>query len=74
MLFAIIVAYYWLFVKNMVYEGWHLGAKSQGIKLHYGDLKPYLWYRLGVEKVFLFIGAPDVPSGTSFIVDQKARP
>lgn len=34
----------------------YLGAKSQGIKLHYGDLRLYLKNRLNVEKVFLFIG------------------
>ena len=34
----------------------YLGAKSQNINLHYGDLRLYLRNRLGVEKVFLFIG------------------
>ncbi len=34
----------------------YLGAKSQNIKLHYGDLRLYLRNRLSVEKVFLFIG------------------
>lgn len=34
----------------------YLGAKAQKIKLHYGDLRLYLKNRLGVEKVFLFIG------------------
>lgn len=34
----------------------YLGAKSQGIKLHYGDLRLYLKNRLKVDKVFLFIG------------------
>lgn len=30
----------------------YLGAKSQGIKIHYGDLRLYLRNRLGVDKVF----------------------
>ena len=34
----------------------YLGAKSQGINLHYGDLRLYLRNRLGVERAFLFIG------------------
>ena len=34
----------------------YLGAKSQSINLHYGDLRLYLRNRLGVDKVFLFIG------------------
>lgn len=34
----------------------YLGAKSQHIKLHYGDLRLYLKNKLGVEKTFLFIG------------------
>ena len=34
----------------------YLGAKSQGINLHYGDLRLYLRNRLDVDKVFLFIG------------------
>lgn len=34
----------------------YLGAKSQGIKLHYGDLRLYLRNRLNVDKTFLFIG------------------
>ncbi len=34
----------------------YLGAKSQGIKLHYGDLRLYLRNRLQADKVFLFIG------------------
>lgn len=34
----------------------YLGAKSQGIKLHYGDLRLYLKNRLRADKVFLFIG------------------
>ena len=34
----------------------YLGAKSQNIKLHYGDLRLYLRNRFGVDKVFLFIG------------------
>lgn len=34
----------------------YLGAKSQGINLHYGDLRLYLKNRLGVDKTFLFIG------------------
>lgn len=31
----------------------YLGAKSQGIKLHYGDLRLYLKNRLNADKVFL---------------------
>ena len=34
----------------------YLGAKSQGINLHYGDLRLYLKNRLEVDKTFLFIG------------------
>lgn len=34
----------------------YLGAKSQSIKLHYGDLRLYLRNRLNVNKAFLFIG------------------
>lgn len=34
----------------------YLGAKSQNIRLHYGDLRLYLRNRMGVDKVFLFIG------------------
>ena len=34
----------------------YLGAKSQGINLHYGDFRLYLRNRLGVDKAFLFIG------------------
>ena len=34
----------------------YLGAKSQKIKLHYGDFRLYLRNRLKVTKAFLFIG------------------
>lgn len=34
----------------------YLGAKSQKISIHYGDLRLYLRNRSSVDKVFLFIG------------------
>ncbi|MBR2709693.1 NYN domain-containing protein [Candidatus Saccharibacteria bacterium] len=34
----------------------YLGAKAQGITIHYGDFRLYLRNKLGAEKVFLFIG------------------
>ena len=41
----------------------YLGAKSQGIRLHYGKLRKYLREKFGVGRAFLFIGFDPANTG-----------